>query len=251
MINIKFDLKTIIIIVLAVIVGGGYFFHNDRTNKLKDDITEGVKLRDALTSEVNFYYAKDSILVAQKKTLQASISTLENKNLTLTDSQKKLINKVKSLDKKNNVITAALIQTKAELNDIKNHYAVIDTAKSTLAFKDSTDLFKYDLLIGNVLPNYRLGNPYLQIYSISMPNEQFVNFQWDGDKRADYPISFSVTNSNKNFKTYNIDSYAIPELHKEEIIPTRWQKIWGWTKKNSGSVVTFGLGVGVGVLLLK
>ena len=94
----------------------------------------------------------------------------------------------------------------------------------------------------------------MKFNKFELPNKQFVNFFW-GDKKKDYPISFSVSNSNDYFKTVNIDSYAIPQLQKDVVNPSAWGKITAWIKKSGGFIITVGVsgaaGAGLYAILHK
>jgi hypothetical protein len=68
-------------------------------------------------------------------------------------------------------------------------------------------------------------------------------------KEKDYPVKGTIVNSNPYIKTNEMDSFIIPEVKKEDIKPTFWQK----TKKSAKNVVKTGkwviIGVGVGLLI--
>jgi hypothetical protein len=86
--------------------------------------------------------------------------------------------------------------------------------------------------------------------SFNLPNKQEISFQWGKEPKEGYPVSFSVSNSNKYFKVANIESYAIPEIKKTELKPNFWNKLGTTFTKGGNSIVYIGIGAGI-VLLLK
>lgn len=243
----KLDLKSIAIIVLIVgmIVGGTIM--TNRNKRLANEVRTEVNLKNALQDTVRTYQNKEGEWVAEKLTLQADVSTLEDDNLNLTENQKKLVSKVKNLQKDKDVITAALIEQSATIDSLEQFATNIDTVGNMISFVMNTDTLKYDIKVKNVKPLEEL-RPMLAINKLVIPNEQFIEFHWEDSKTT--PIAFSVTNSNPLFITNNIDSYAIPELVKEEIDPTGWQKIKKWFKDNGQKVGIFAGGAVIGGLVV-
>jgi hypothetical protein len=123
----------------------------------------------------------------------------------------------------------------------------IDTTKNTLTFSDSTKDLKYKFLITNVRP-FKEFKPDLLFQDFEMKNKQFIEFHW-GDKDNNYPISISISNSNKYFKINDIQSYSIPQLDKKAIDPNTWQKLIKWSSKTGGKLGIFSLGFGVAASL--
>jgi hypothetical protein len=78
-----------------------------------------------------------------------------------------------------------------------------------------------------------------------------VNFHWKDDRKEGYPISFNVINTNPYFKVHDIQSYAIPELTREKVKPTFWQKVGQFGKSTGGKLTIFGIGVGVGAIAIS
>lgn len=271
--DIKINLGTLIIagVLVFIVIGGGLKLHSNKVNKLEDKISAEVKLKNALIDSVETYQNKENEWVSEKLTIQASIDDLKEENTQLTESQKELLNRVQSVESEKNkikkekeVIAAALIETQLIIDSLQHQgQTVVDTTNKQITFSDTYDKtidnvnykLDYDFVIGNVLPANPLTDPTLLINSLNLPNKQFVDFHWNKDKRKDYPISFSVSNSNGFYQTANIDSYAIPELNKELVNPTGWQKFTNFFKVNSQKIVYIGiggaLGVGTYVILTK
>lgn len=246
----KLNVNGIIMLILFfIILCLGYMYFNQR-NKYNETILDRDKLEIALNDSINRYINKNGELVSEKKTLQTSVETLENTNLILTDNQKKLLDKVKSTEKEKELITAALIQTRIELDSLKKYYGDVDTVNKTINFIENTKDLQFNALIGNVIP-FGSKKPYLQFKNFSLPNEQYVEFHWEKNKNEGYPISFSVANSNQYYKTYNIDSYAIPELKKPLIKPTGWEKVKFWFGNNWDNILCGAIGASAGYLLVK
>ena len=96
------------------------------------------------------------------------------------------------------------------------------------------------------MPAHLDVKPTLMFNKFLLPNEQFIDFHWNDNKKEGYPVSFSVTNTNQFFKTIDIDSYIIPNIDKEVLDPTGWQKFTKWTVKNGKIIITVGVGAAAG-----
>ena len=173
----------------------------------------------------------------------------------LSDSQKELIQRIKELGKKNDVIAAALITTEAKIDSLlakdgsDGNVVTVDTTKkmvniNNLAAKDTS--FVYDIDVNGVLPAFPGLKPYLLFKSIEIPNKQFVEFHWKNEKQKGYPIAFSISNSNKYIKTIGVDSYAIPPLDKLKLDPSGWDKFGNFMIKNGRTIMYIGIGTGIG-----
>lgn len=254
-IKLNVNLTTILLIavILLLVFGGGWKLYQNKVDNLKEKLETEKKLKDALLDKITFYQNKEKEWVAEKLTIQATIKNLEKINGDLTSSQLELLARVKQIQKDNSIITAALIQTQIKLDSLVHiGNTNVDIKNKKIIFSDtiSNDL-KYIFTIGKALPAYKDTLPTLTFDMFQMPNKQFVEFHWKNDKKKGYPISFSVSNSNKYFKVVNIDSYAIPNLKKSDIDPNGWQKFGKWLKNNSKIVGSVGLGValGAGIIL--
>ena len=208
-----------------------------------------------MIDSVDYYQNKHKEWVAEKLTIQETIKNLEKMYGQLSDSQKELLERVKELNKKNSVISAALIRTEVKVDSLLAKDGVdggtvtVDTTEKKVNFnnlvsKDST--FRYNIDVNHILPAYKDIKPTLLFKSLEFPNKQFIEFHWKNDKEKGYPIAFSTSNSNQYFKTINIDSYAIPPLDKVKLNPTGWQKVGNFFIKNGRTLVYVGVGAAAG-----
>lgn len=248
----------IVLVIILIIIGSGiYNLQRNKIKRLDEKVEYEVKLKNALTDSIHIYKDKEDNWVAEKLTIQGRVKDLLEDSIRLTTSQKHLLKQVEEANKQNTVITAALIRANYIIDSLKHGGIVnVDTMKKTIDFiEEKNPNINYDFQVKNVLPYPLNTKPELLIKSLNLPNEQFIKFQWDKDKRADYPVSFSVTNTNKYIKVYDVNSYAIPDLNKEDIDPTGWEKFSKWMNRNQNYFKWFGggalVGGGVGYLLTR
>lgn len=241
----KTDLKTTLMIVglILVCLGLGYGWY-DSNQKKNQELDMRIKLENALADSIRSFKNKRGEWVTEKNTLQASINDLEDMNGALNEQQKELIERVKETNKEKEVISAALFKAEATIDSLLNTEAEI-LNDSTLAFNDSTEHFNYSISVGNVEP-YKEYKPYLSINNITIPTSYFVSFNWDKNRRENYPMSFNVTPTNPYIKITSTESYAIPELQKQIIKPTGWKKIGNFFKDRWQDLLIGGVGFGVG-----
>lgn len=239
----KFKLiRTIIFFIIFGLCTVVYLQFN-KINNLKDNVKEEVNLRDALLDTIKIYQNKENEWVAEKLTIQTSVKELEKINGLLNDTQKELLKRLKNLEDGNKVIAAALIKTNVKLDSlISGGKVVVDTIAKTVSFSDSTKNLKYEIIANSVLPAYPDIKPTLFFKQFSLPNTQFVEFHYKDEKKKDYPISFSVTNTNDYFKTINVESYAIPAIQYK----SGWDKFTLWMKTNAKPLIYIGVGVAAG-----
>lgn len=246
----------IALVVVLLLVGSGIFkLQRDRIAELKKEKQQIENLNHALNDSINYYQNRHNEWVAEKATIQETIKNLEKMYGQLTNSQRELIQRIKELDKKNSIITAALFDANVKIDSLlakdkeRGGVVTVDTTKkmfniNNLASKDST--FIYDIDVNHVLPAYPDLKPSLLFKSIEIPNKQFVEFHWKNDKKRGYPISCSVTNTNPYVKITNLNSYAIPPLDKVKLNPTGWQKIGNFFVKNGKTIFCISAGVAAG-----
>jgi hypothetical protein len=233
--------------VIIFLLGTGLFFVQKRSNNLQRELKTEIKLKNALIDSVSIYKNKEGELVAEKLSLQTSIKKLQELNDNLTDNQQDLVNRIKNLKKDKETIAAALIKSNIIIDSLmKTQIVVVNDSLNSVSFKDSTKFIKYDIVVGEVKRVSTLKTPTLTFKQFELPNDQFIEFSWKNNKKEGYPVTFSVTNTNPYFKTYNIDSYIIPEVDKPIIKPTWWQK----NKVVIKQVGTVGLSVGIGAFLV-
>lgn len=242
--KIKIDYKTILIIILILLMIGGYNYHVSRVDKLKADKEISDKLSAALSDTLRVYVGENGTLKYEKLVMQADINDLKNGNITLSKEKKNLVNKVEKLNKDKIVLTATVIKQKFVIDSLTS---IIESDggwsdSTTVHFeRENNDTINYAIRVTNVAPIDDL-TPRMSINWLEIPNDITVAFHWDKNKRKDYPISVSVENSNPLMKVNNIEGYAIPELQKDDIKPTFWQKIKKGLKKIKDDVVIFGIG---------
>ncbi|MFA5207100.1 MAG: hypothetical protein WC428_00220 [Candidatus Paceibacterota bacterium] len=245
--------RWLIVLVILIILGqyGIIRLKNNKIADLNDKYTTEVKLKDALLDSAKYYKNKRDEAVAEKLTIQETVKNLEKMYGQLTENQKELVQRIKELGNKNEVIAAALIKTDVKIDSLlakdkqNGNVVTVDTTKklvniNNLASKDTS--FVYDIDVNNVLPAFLTIKPYFLFKSIEIPNKQFAEFHWKNDKKKGYPISFSISNSNKYIKVTGLESYAIPPLDKLKLNPTGWQKIGNFFVKNGKTVLYIGIG---------
>jgi hypothetical protein len=217
------DRKNLIIIGLIAMILMIFGFYNNKTNQKNEQLKQKDKLIIALNDTVKTYYDSNNRLVSEKTTIQSDIKYLENENLILKDNQRLLINEVKKINKDNHVIAAALIDMGIKLGSLEANVGKFSEKDSSLLFTHKSDSLSYKFRITNVSPKFG-KKPLLFIDSLNLFNKQLIEFHWKDERKEGYPISFTVRNSNPLFKTYDIESYAIPELNKSTIKPNFFQR---------------------------
>lgn len=245
----KNHLLITVIVLLLLGMATTIYFQRQSITKWKDKYATEEKLKNALIDTVDVYKNSRNELVAEKLTIQETVKNLEKIYGELTKSQKELIDRVKDINKKNEVIAAALIQANFKIDSLiiiagKNGNAVtVDTTKkivnfNNLASKDTS--FVFDIDVNNILPARLDIKPSMLFKTIEIPNKQFIEFHWIKNKKESYPVSFSVSNSNKYIKVSDLNSYAIPDVKYEG------SKFGQWITKNGKMVISIGAGVIVG-----
>lgn len=220
----------------------------DDAKKLKDAEIASSNLNKALTDTLHHFQTKEGDWGVEKRTMQAELSTLNSKNLVLTENQKQLVKQVEEQNKTSQTIAAALIELTAKVEGLTNDKPT-NITDTTVQFAAKSPDFEYDLTVFNVKP-IELKVPKLTLNRIAFPNTQTVNFHWKDNRKEGYPISFSVINTNPYFKITDIQSFAIPELTRERVKPTFLQKIGQFGKSTGGKLTIFGVGVGVGAIAI-
>lgn len=241
--------KNIIILILVALLFFISYCFQMKNKDLKHEMKESIKLRNALTDTITHYVNDIGEHVAEKKTLQASIAFFENENIILSNSQKNLFDRINKLENDKNIIAAALVESKIIIKNLEDSLNVVyDVVGDDIKFMGKNDHFRFGITVKNVKPLLNF-TPKILFDSLYLYNEQFIDFQWDNDKKLNYPISFSISNSNPYFRVNNVESYAIPELDKNSVKPTNWIKFKNWAKNNWSNGLIFGVGVGFGYLM--
>lgn len=237
---------TILILFIALLSGG--YFHYTITSNLKANLSSAINLQSALTDTVRTYKDKANNYWLEKLSLQTNLKDLNDRNIVLTNNQKELINTINTLSKEKIIMTAAIVEMQAEIDYLRNDRGIWKK-DSTLQFIADTDTLKYNITVENVKPSE--FNSVLSINSLVIPNKQLIAFNWNNDKRANYPVSFSIRNTNPLIRTLDISSYAIPELEKRDVKPNFWQKVGKLSTNTSGLTVVFTAGIITGILISK
>lgn len=246
--------KYLLLILIALIIILFFMWKAERnkvaTSAAKLQTEE--KFRSALLDTITVHKNKEGQLVLEKKTLQVTTEELQKNVGELNASQKELLSRIKNVEKNNTLIAAALIKTTVKIDSMNSIMsASIDTTKNTIAFNDSTKDVKFSFLVEKVKPVSLFTKPMLTIKKLELPNTQYVEFHWKDSKKEGNPVAFSVTNSNQFFKTYDINSYAIPAINKDVLAPNVFQKFWTWTKTNGAKITWCGVGIAAAVVVLK
>ena len=244
------DIILVIAVILVIFLGFKYIKNNKYVNKYE----KTVKLNEALRDSIDFYQTKEGEFVAEKRTLQGSIGDLLEEKNGLTSQQKDLLNIVDRLNDENKkekeIFAAARIEYQSlidSLNSVISDVASIDTINNKISFiSGNNDDFVFDLDILNVRPYPESAKPQIKFNKIDFPNTQTITFNFDKNERMDYPVSFSVLNTNKYYRAYNIESYAIEGITKENVNPTRWNKTLNFMKRNSKYFLAGGIGFAMG-----
>lgn len=249
--------ERLIIVILIILLGVGINYHFNQRAKDGKKYEEQVKLTEALTDSVRFYQTKEGEWVAEKRTLQGDIDDLLDENSGLSESQRQLLNTVNRINKERKkekeIFAAAQIRYEKlidSLNFVIASATGIDTVNNIVSFvqTDTAAHFVYDLDVLGVRPNPIDINPQIRFNTIDFPNTQTVTFNFDKNERKDFPVSFSVLNTNPYYKAYNIESYAIKGIDKDLVDPTGWQKAWRWIKINGKYILVGAAGFAVGAV---
>lgn len=255
-----FDLKTILIVgvIFVVLLGGGFGFLGMKLDDTNDKLAEQINLSNAIQDTLSYTRNKLDEEVATKLTLQATLKELNKQNKHLSNNQKELLKRIENLKHKNDLISAALVRTEAKIDSLKdttNTEVDVNKKDTSITFKNKIDsVISYDVTVGKVFPAHENIKPTFSINKLRIPNKQFIEFKFKNtDEYYQTPIEFSVSNSNPLIKTTGVDSYAIPEINKDALKPTFWEKMNRFFNKPAvkiiGGVVLFSGGVYVGATL--
>lgn len=252
--NFNIGLKWVVIlgIIIMVFFSGGFGLLSHKLNKTHDQLLQQKNLTEALRDSINTTINKYGEVVSEKRTLQADLKTLTKQNLNLSSNQRELIDRIKNIQKDNEVISAALIKTEAKLDSALYANAKVDVNErdSSILFTETNDSISFRLRVNKALPVSPLVKPTLMFEDLTIPNKQFIEFHWENDKRYEQkPVSFSVSNSNPIFETYDLDSYTIPEINKEAIKPTGWEKMKFFMKDRKSELIIGAITGGIGIYI--
>jgi hypothetical protein len=245
------------VIILLLLFFGGFvvfqYFGNDRD--WSDKYNLSTKLSEALADSVEHFKTENGELGAEKRTLQGNIDDILKENDNLSKNQESLLNTIKRINKEHRgekeVWAAARITYETLIDSMNNVIATaanIDTVNNVVSFvqTDTAAHFIYDLDVLGVRPYPESIVPEMRFNKVDFPNAQTITFQFDKTKRKDFPVSFTVLNTNQYYKVYDLDSYTIPNIQKEVVNPTTGQKIWKWFKINGKYVLVGAAGYAIG-----
>jgi hypothetical protein len=241
---IKKNSQIVAILVMAVLfflMSSSYEATLTERNK---QLKQTELLLEAVNDKMDSITVENGKLSYSKRTLQADVKQLKDMEHLLTDEQNKLMSKVNKANKEKQVIAAALVKTQAELTKIKGKTGFKND--TTLALYMYTDSLSYEIEVSGVALSKDSAKH--EIVSLKIPNEMYIDFKW-GTKKEGYPVSFSITNSSPYMKTYNIESYIIPEIEKEKLKPSFTQKVDNFFRDNKKPFM-IGFGVGAAAVLL-
>jgi hypothetical protein len=210
-------------------------YHKGVQQKLEAKIAEQEMLTKAMHTQMVQIKNENGELVSTKISLQANMKEIQKNYEYLSKNQKKIVDRM-SKDKK--AFAGAIADMEVVIDSLKATGEAIND--STVAFIVNSDTISFNATVSGVTA--LKIDPELEISKMVIPNETTIVFNW-GEKKDGYPASVSLINSNPMFQVNNIDSYVIPEIKKEELKPTFFQKIG---RGISTGKTPFLLGVGVG-----
>lgn len=245
-----FTNERLVIVILIILMGVGIGYHFNRRSKDEKKYEMELKLREALQDSVKSYQTKEGHWVSEKRTLQGSLGELTAENVGLNKNQEALIGTINDMNKEwkgeKEIWAAARIEYNSLIDSLNTFIAgasSIDTTLNLITFAqlDTTENFVYDIDVLAVRPYPLTAQPQIKFKTLDFPNTQTIAFTFDKNERKDYPVSFSVINTNPYYRVNNVESYAIPAIDKDLLNPSGWQKTWSWLKIN-GKYILVGAG---------
>lgn len=233
----------ITIISFVLLLFFGIQFHINQTESLTNKYEIELKLREAFSDSIRSYQLKNEVILLEKRSLQGRLKNLQSREEDLNNQQRSLLRTIESLQKERkthkSIFAAAQIGV-LQQQDSKNHRIVFTNT-------DTDSHIEFEIETEHLISN---GNrPKLHIKSLDFPNTQTVTFNFDKNERKDYPVSFSVINSNPHFKAQSIESYVIPNIEKKIVNPNASQKIKNWFKRNRNQLLVGALSFATGVAI--
>lgn len=245
-ININISVTTIILIVVVIVAIAGFTYLINRNSSLNTELQQERNLITALNDSLRTSINELGEVVSEKRTLQTTISRLEELNDQLTEDQKNLLRRLQASEREKNIFAAALIRSNIIIDSLVHIGEVLIGEGNVTFIADTTDIM-YEIKVDNVMPTDLDVTPELIFNKLYLPNDMFVRFFWEDNKREGYPVAFSVSNSNRFMQVHNVESYAIPSIQKEVLDPNTWQKITQWLGDNRTTSFVIGGAVGFGV----
>lgn len=253
--NINITTLIIISIIILIVFGGGFSLMNISNNRLKANLEEERKLVSSLNDSLSMRINKYGEVVNEKLTLQTSIRRLDDLNNKLTEDQRNLLNRLRTNEREKSIINAALIKANFIIDSLLHGGDVLIGDSAITFIETKNPYIQYSIDILDVMPINSNLTPRMLFRHLNIPNDTYVEFFWKDDRKEGYPISFSVTNTNKFMMVHNIESYAIPSLQKEVLSPNGWQRFNQWLDVTGGNTGRYILGGAIGftaaVLIFK
>ena len=251
--KLNIDLKTIILIVVLLVVGfgGGFKWMNNRFKDVSTQLEQQTIIAQALQEDVKYTKNKLDQEVASKTAIQGKLEDVLNSNIKLTQNQRELLGEVKRLQEDNTLISAALVETVTKLDSLRNTLKPeVDTVENSIKFPILTDSISFNAFIGNVKPAIKLQDQTFLMTDLKIQNKQLIEFHWESKtKYKQKPVTFSITNTNSMMKTIDVDSYVIPEVNKNALKPTGWQKFGGFFKDRKSELIVGTIMTGLGIYI--
>ena len=251
-----FNTNRITIISFVLLLFFGIQFHLNQTASLNNKYERELKLQEAFRDSIRSYQLENGLILQEKKSLQGKLKKLESRQTDLTKEQQSLLTTVRRLQKEQKkqklIFAAAQIRYKKLIDSMNTQMGVLqqqDSKNHQMIFTNanSDSHIEFEIEAEHLISN---GNhPKLHIKSLDFPNTQTVTFNFDKNQRKDYPVSFSVINSNPHFKAQSIESYVIPNIEKKIVDPNASQKIKNWFKRNRNQLLVGALSFATGVAI--
>ncbi len=239
-----FNTNGIIRISFVLLLFFGIQFHFNQTSLLSNKYERELKLREAFRDSIRSYQLKNEVIVLEKRSLQDRLKNLQSRQKDLNNQQRTLLRTIQRLQKERkkqkSIFAAAQIRYKKLIDSMNTQIGVLrqqDSKNHRMVFTntDSEDHFQFEIETEHMISNG--SHPKLKIKSLDFPNTQTVTFNFDKNQRKDYPVSFSVINSNPHFKANSIESYVIPGIQKEVVNPNAQQKFRNWFQRNGNQLL--------------
>ena len=246
----------ITIISFVLLLFFGIQFHINQTESLTNKYEIELKLREAFRDSIRSYQLKNEVIILEKRSLQGRLKNLQSRVEDLNNQQRSLLRTIERLQKERkkhkSIFAAAQIRYKKLIDSMNTQIGVLqqqDSRNHEMVFTNTnTDgHIEFEIETEHLISNGK--HPKLHIKSLDFPNTQTVTFNFDTNQRKDYPVSFSVINSNPHFKAQSIESYVIPNIQKKIVDPNASQKIKNWFKRNGNQLLVGALSFATGVAI--
>ena len=200
-----------------------------KSSKLEKELQSNYNMMRVLHDSIHTVTTKNGELISYKNSFQNDMKSMKSNYDLMTENQKALYNEIKSSKK---LITAMRADMTVRLDSlINNDQYTINSDSTSVTFSDSTTDLKYNISVNGIKPI----SPELVINNLELPNKQLVTHEFTEDGG----VKVTIKNSNKFFKTNDVDGYIIPQVTEDVVKPNKWKKVWNTTKK-----VAIGVAIG-------